>query len=51
MDCNLHLKEACETLGTPLVQRLDEPSAEAMWSDANINETQQQVIRWHHVCK
>ncbi len=38
---------ACEALGTPFVQRLDEPSAEATWIDANINETQQQIIRWH----
>jgi hypothetical protein len=38
---------ACAALGTPLAQRLDEPSAEAMWSDANINETQQRITRRH----
>jgi hypothetical protein len=38
---------ACDELGTPLVQRLDEASAESMWSDANINITQQRILRQH----
>ncbi len=32
---------ASKALGVPLVQQLDAPSAEAMWSDANINVVQQ----------
>jgi hypothetical protein len=38
---------ACDELGTPLVQKLDEASAESMWSDANINITQQRILRRH----
>jgi hypothetical protein len=38
---------ASEALGLPLVQRLDEASMEAMWSDANINVVQQRIIRKH----
>jgi hypothetical protein len=38
---------ASEALGLPLVQRLDEASTEAMWSDANINVVQQRIIRRH----
>lgn len=38
---------ASEALRTPVVQRLDEASAEAMWSDANINVVQQRIIRKH----
>jgi len=38
---------ASEALGLPLVERLDDASAQAMWSDANINVTQQQIIKKH----
>jgi hypothetical protein len=38
---------ASEALGLPLVQWLDEASTEAMWSDANIDVAQQQIIRSH----
>jgi hypothetical protein len=38
---------ASEALGLPLVQRLDEASTEAMWSDTNINVVQQRIIRRH----
>jgi len=38
---------ASEALGLPLVQRLDSTSALAMWSDANINYTQQRIIKKH----
>jgi hypothetical protein len=38
---------ASETLGLLLVNRLDEASAQAMWSDANINVTQQRIIKKH----
>lgn len=38
---------ASEALGLPLVQRLDDASAQAMWSDANINVTQQRIIKKH----
>ncbi len=38
---------ACDELGTPLVQKLDEASAESMWSNANINITQQRILRQH----
>jgi hypothetical protein len=38
---------ASEALGSPLVERLDDASAQAMWSNANINVTQQQIIKKH----
>jgi len=38
---------ASEALGYPLVQRMDEVSTEAMWADANINVTQQRIIKRH----
>ncbi len=38
---------ASEVLGLPLVERLDDVSALAMWSDANINVTQQPIIKKH----
>ena len=38
---------ASEALGLPLVQRLDSASTLAMWSDANINYTQQRIIKKH----
>lgn len=45
---------ASEALGIPLVQHLDATSALAMWSDANLNYTQQGIIKkhlWHHFGK
>jgi hypothetical protein len=38
---------ASETLGYPLVQRMDGAAAEAMWADANINISQQCIIKRH----
>ncbi len=38
---------ACEGIGIPLVQRLDSASTLAMWSDANVNYTQQRIIKKH----
>jgi hypothetical protein len=38
---------ALEALGIPIVQRLDEQSTAAMWTDANINYTQQRIIKRH----
>jgi hypothetical protein len=38
---------ALEALGLPVVQRLDEKSTLAMWADANINYTQQRIIKKH----
>jgi hypothetical protein len=38
---------ASEALGLPLIERLDYASAQAMWSDANINVTQQRIIKKH----
>jgi len=38
---------ASEDLGFPLVERMDEVSAEAMWSAANVNVVQQRIIRKH----
>jgi hypothetical protein len=38
---------ASEALWLPLVERLDDASAQAMWSDANINIIQQQTIKKH----
>jgi hypothetical protein len=38
---------ASEALGPPVVQHLDEASAEATWSDANVNVVQQQIIQKH----
>jgi hypothetical protein len=26
---------------------MDEAAAEAIWADANINTTQQQIVKWH----
>jgi len=36
-----------ESLGYPLVQRMTESAAEAMWADANINITQQWIFKKH----
>jgi hypothetical protein len=36
---------ASEALGIHLVQQLDSTSMLAMWTDANINYTQQQIIK------
>jgi hypothetical protein len=38
---------ALEALGIPVVQRLDEQSTAAMWADANVNSTQQRIIKKH----
>jgi len=38
---------ALEALGLPVVQRMDEQSTAAMWTDANINYTQQRIIKKH----
>jgi hypothetical protein len=38
---------ASQYLGFPLVERKDEVSAEAMWSAANVNVVQQQIIQKH----
>ncbi len=38
---------ASESLGIPLVQRLDATNAAAMWSDANVNITQQRLLKKH----
>jgi hypothetical protein len=38
---------ASQDLGFPLVQSMDEVSAEAMWSAANVNIVQQRIIRKH----
>jgi hypothetical protein len=38
---------ASEALGIPLVQRLDSASTLAMWTDANVNYTQQRIIKKH----
>jgi hypothetical protein len=38
---------ALDALGLPVVQRLDEKSTAAMWVDANINYTQQRIIKRH----
>jgi hypothetical protein len=38
---------ACNALGIPLVERMDETSAEAMWCEANINVTQQRILKRH----
>jgi hypothetical protein len=38
---------ASEALGLPLVQRMDATNAAAMWSDANVNITQQRIIKKH----
>jgi hypothetical protein len=42
---------ASESLGYPLVQRMDEAAAEAMWADANINTTQQRIVKRHYFGK
>jgi hypothetical protein len=39
---------ASEALGIPLVERMDAASAEAMWSDSNVNVVQQRII-WRHL--
>jgi hypothetical protein len=36
---------ASEALGLPLVERLDDASAQAMFSDANINVTQKRILK------
>ncbi len=38
---------ASESLGYPLVQRMTEAAAQAMWADANINHTQQRILKRH----
>jgi hypothetical protein len=38
---------ASEALGLPLVQKMDATNAAAMWSDANVNITQQRIIKRH----
>jgi hypothetical protein len=38
---------ACESLGLHIMQHLDAASTLAMWSDANINYTQQRIIKKH----
>ncbi len=38
---------ASEALGLPLVERLDDVSAQVIWSDANINVTQQRALEIH----
>ena len=38
---------ASAAIGLPIVERMDAPSAEAMWSDANVNVVQQRIIRRH----
>jgi hypothetical protein len=38
---------ASEALGISLVQRLDSASTLAMWTDANVNYTQQRIIKKH----
>jgi hypothetical protein len=38
---------ALDALRLPMVQRLDEKSTAAMWADANINHTQQRIIKKH----
>jgi len=38
---------ASESLGYPLVQRMTEAVAQAMWADANINHTQQRILKRH----
>ena len=38
---------ASEALGLPLVQRMDATNAAAMWSDANVNITQQRILKKH----
>jgi hypothetical protein len=36
-----------ESLGYLLVKQMTESAAEAMWADANINITQQQILKKH----
>ncbi len=38
---------ASEALGLPLVECIDAATAEAMWSDANVNVVQQWIIQRH----
>ena len=38
---------ASASLGYPLVQRMNEAVAQAMWADANINHTQQRILKRH----
>jgi hypothetical protein len=38
---------ACDALGIPLVEQMDDAGAEAMWAQANINVTQQRIIKRH----
>jgi hypothetical protein len=38
---------ASEALGLPIVQRMDEKSTAAMWTDANVNYMQQRIIKKH----
>jgi hypothetical protein len=45
--CDAAYTVALKALGLPLVERLGDVSALAMWSDANINVTQQRIIKKH----
>jgi hypothetical protein len=38
---------ASAAIGLPIVERMDAPSAEAMWPDANVNVLQQRIIHRH----
>jgi predicted nuclease of restriction endonuclease-like RecB superfamily len=38
---------ACDSLGIPLVEQMDDSGAEAMWAQANVNITQQRIIKRH----
>jgi hypothetical protein len=38
---------ACDSLGIPLVEQMDDAGAEAMWAQANVNITQQRIIKRH----
>jgi hypothetical protein len=38
---------ACDALGIPLVEQMDDVGVEAMWLQANINITQQRIIKRH----
>ena len=38
---------ACDGLGIPLVEQMDDAGAEAMWSEANVNITQQRIVKRH----
>jgi hypothetical protein len=40
---------ASDSLGIPLVEQMDDAGAEAMWAQANVNITQQSIIK-RHLC-